>query len=88
MENASEYTLKKKYNGISLKFGSSVMVTNINITNEYAKELLKRFSAEHIFDKFPKEIPQEIETIEVQEITVEATEKPLKSKRKRINKNR
>lgn len=80
MENTSEYRLKEKYNGLSLKFGSSVMVHNGNITNEYAKELLKRFSAETIFDKFPK-----VEQVVEKEITVEATETatPKQTRKKR-----
>ena len=78
MENNSQYRLKEKYNGISLNFGSSIMVNNSNLTNEYALELLERFEAETIFDKFPKEQPK---------TTVETTETVSKSKRKRISKN-
>jgi hypothetical protein len=79
MENNSQYRLKEKYNGLSLSFGSSIMVHNGNITNEYAEELLQRFSAETIFDVFP--------VVEVEkQNTFEATETPSKSKRKRISK--
>ena len=50
-----EYQLKPKYNGIPLKFGSSVMVTNTNITKEYAKFLIKNHPrGEGLFNVLPK----------------------------------
>ena len=44
MGNSTEkkpYVLKKMYNGIPLEFGSSILVTNTNITKEYAEKLIK-----------------------------------------------
>lgn len=39
----SNYKLQKRYNGIPLKFGSSIFVTNDNITDEYAEIIIGRF---------------------------------------------
>lgn len=77
MQNTSQYRLKEKYNGIPLGFGSAVLVNNSNLTDDYALELLQRFEAETIFDKFP--------IVEIQN-TVEPTATVSKSKRKRIQK--
>ena len=77
MQNTSQYRLKEKYNGIPLGFGSAVLVNNSNLTDDYALELLQRFEAETIFDKFP--------IVEIQN-TVEPTATVTKSKRKRISK--
>lgn len=52
-QNESGYVLKKKYVGIALKPGSSVMVNNSNITKEYGDILLKT-KGEFLFDKYPK----------------------------------
>jgi len=76
MQNNSQYRLKEKYNGIPLNFGSAVLVNNSNLTDEYAAELLERFEAETLFDKFP---------IKTQN-TVETTATVSQSKRKRISK--
>jgi hypothetical protein len=81
MENKSDYILKKKYEGLSLNDHSSVMVNNDNITNDYAKELLKRFSAETIFDVFPK---KEKENIEFEKSVVVNPNTVIKSKTKFI----
>ena len=77
MENNSQYRLKEKYNGLSLKFGSQILVNNRNITDEYALELLERFEAKTIFDIFP--------IVELQETTVQPTE-TVKPKAKRTSK--
>lgn len=59
MESNCDYVLQKKYIGIPLENSgknSSISVTNKNLTNAYAKILLKRFKdPKKIFDKFPKE---------------------------------
>jgi hypothetical protein len=80
MENNSQYILKKKYEGISLNDHSSVMVNNRNITEEYAKELLKTHAAQEIFDKYPatkKETVLEAET----NTTTQAPRKEFKKRR-------
>jgi hypothetical protein len=41
MENTCKYRLHAKYNGIQLDFGSNIFVTNDNITDKLAKELIK-----------------------------------------------
>ena len=38
---SKEYQLKPKYNGIPLRFGSPILVTNANITKKYAEILIK-----------------------------------------------
>ena len=52
--NECQYRLKDKYNGIQLEQGSSVMVNNGNITNEYGETLLQNRGAQ-IFAKLPTE---------------------------------
>lgn len=57
MANDCNYRLLKKYNGLPLEItgkNSSISVTNANITDEYAKILLKRYKdPAKIFDKYP-----------------------------------
>ncbi len=64
MNSNCDYKLHKKYNGIPLDFGSQVLVTNANITNEYAETLISRylniyknkneeFDVSLFFEKFP-----------------------------------
>ena len=60
MENDSQYRLHKKREGIPLAFGSNIRVTNRNITDTYAKKLIKRYSEitkdfelSYLFSKFP-----------------------------------
>lgn len=50
----SGYVLKKKYNGIPLKFGSQIYVSNANLTDDLAKELLKRKNGKDLFEKMPE----------------------------------
>lgn len=61
MENNSDYKLHAKREGLPLKFGSNIRVTNANITNEYAQTLIERYSEIHkentltyLFSKHPK----------------------------------
>jgi hypothetical protein len=77
MENDSQYRLHKKREGIPLSFGSNIRVTNRNITDTYAKKLIKRYSEitkdfelSYLFSKFP-----------VQEVEVKETEKPKRKRR-------
>lgn len=54
--NDSGYILKAKYDGIPLGFGSPVLVTNANITKEYAEKLIKEHKrGADLFDKIPEE---------------------------------
>lgn len=49
------YILKAKYNGIPLAFGSPVLVTNGNITEKYAKQLLKNHArGKDLFEVIPE----------------------------------
>ena len=53
MARKSDYRLKLKYEGIQLSFGSTIFVTNENITNEIGAKLLKE-KGEHLFDVIPE----------------------------------
>lgn len=59
MASETQYKLKPKYENIPLKFGSSVLVNNSNITEEYAKELLARPNGERFFSQMPEPTHQE-----------------------------
>lgn len=51
----SNYKLKEKYNGISLGFGSSTIVSNRNITDKLAEKLLKDHPrGADLFEKMPE----------------------------------
>ncbi len=85
MAQTKNYKLKEKYNGLPLKFGSNIYVTNINLTDEYAEILLKKHNAEDIFDVYPKttketnpEVISEVKDIEVvdSEQIIEVQPKP------------
>lgn len=84
MESTSNYRLHKKREGLPLEFGSSIRVNNKNITDDYAKKLIKRFKAvnenfelSYLFDKYPKE-----EVVETQP----ATDKPKRKRRTKKSK--
>lgn len=53
-ENTSGYKLKKKYQNIPLEFGSPILVNNDNITEEYAKKLLKKKNGADLFEEMPE----------------------------------
>ncbi len=60
MENNSKYELLKKREGLQLEFGSNIFVTNENLTDEYARILIDRYSElnenfklEDLFSKYP-----------------------------------
>ena len=85
MENDSKYRLHKKREGIPLAFGSNIRVTNRNISDVYAKQLIKRyedinkdFELSDLFAEYP------IEEIKVEAVEVIAQE--IKPKRKRRTK--
>lgn len=94
-ENKSQYQLRKKREGLPLKFGSSIRVTNKNITDEYAEILIKRFqdkdpnfNLKYLFDKYPTSTKK----IEVKKAEV-VSEKPKelaietpKTRRKKVSK--
>lgn len=65
MEN-SNFKLHKKREGLQVSFGSPVHVTNQNITDDLAKQLINRFKGkplDFLFEKYP------VEEIEVKEET-------------------
>lgn len=89
MENNSQYRLHKKREGLQLEFGSSIFVTNKNITDDYAEKLIKRFSdikpdfeLSYLFSQFP-EPKKEITKEETQEETapIEVVTKPRKKRK-------
>lgn len=59
MASETQYKLKPKYENIPLKFGSSILVNNSNITEEYAKALLARPNGERFFSQLPEPTIQE-----------------------------
>lgn len=86
MENNSQYRLHKKREGLQLEFGSSIFVTNKNITDDYAEKLIKRFSdikpdfeLSYLFSQFPETKIEIAETETTQEVVVE--KKPRKKRK-------
>lgn len=53
-KNESGYVLHAKYEGMPLEFGSQVFVNNNNITEEYAKKLLKQENGKRFFASMPE----------------------------------
>lgn len=49
-ENSGGFKLHPKYEGMPLEFGSPIMVTNANITPEYAKIILARKDGDRYFE--------------------------------------
>lgn len=65
MSNKCDYVLHKKREGLSLGFNSGVIVTNANLTNEYAERLIKNYRTNNpefdislLFEKYPKPKPK------------------------------
>ncbi len=65
MENKCDYQLQLRYIGIPLKIGGAIHLSNANLTNEYAEQLISRyldvyekkaeeFSPALLFSKFPE----------------------------------
>jgi len=61
MENVSKYKLLPKREGLQLEFGSSIFVSNRNLTDEYAetltarfKEVKKDFKMSDLFEIYPE----------------------------------
>ena len=86
MENTSQYRLHKKREGLQLEFGSSIFVTNKNITDDYAEKLIKRFSdikpdfeLSYLFSQFPETKIEIVETETTQSVVVE--KKPRKKRK-------
>ncbi len=74
MENQSQYTLHKKREGLQLEFGGSLLITNQNITDNYAEKLIKRFKElnkdfkiDDLFEIYPTEVKEVKEDTEVKE---------------------
>lgn len=59
VENKSGYVLKAKFEGIPLEFGSQILVTNSNMTKEYAEKLLKRKHGADLFEIIPEASEEE-----------------------------
>ena len=54
-QKKSGYVLKSKYDGIPLNFGSRTFVSNRNMTDKLAKELIKNHpKGKGLFDKVPE----------------------------------
>lgn len=67
----STYRLKAKYNGISLGFGSNVIVSNRNITDDLAEQLLKNHPrGKELFETMPKAPKRDITTLKRRELDV------------------
>lgn len=89
MDSNCKYILHKKREGIQLEFGSSVFVNNNNITDEYAKKLIRKFEKakgasfcmDYLFSKYPKEEIKEIEVVSEEVKLIKKTRKPRKSKK-------
>lgn len=76
-ENKCEYRLHQKYCGIQLEKCSSIHVNNSNITDEYAKILLKN-RGEKVFAK----MPTTKKTIEVEPTTDAPKQKRTRTKKR------
>lgn len=77
MENVSKYKLLPKREGLQLEFGSSIFVSNRNLTDEYAETLIARFKAvkkdfkmSDLFEIYPEPTVKK-------EITTEEAEKDV-----------
>lgn len=82
MENNSKYELLKKREGLQLEFGSNIFVTNENLTDEYARILIDRYSElnenfklEDLFSKYPN--------IENTDVVAEIVKPTFKKKNRR-----
>lgn len=59
-KGTSNYRLKAKFNGIQAAFGSTKIISNDNLTDEIAKDLIKNHPhGEKLFDVIPKEQPED-----------------------------
>ena len=92
MENDCKYRLHKKREGLPLAFGSNIRVTNRNITDAYAKQLIERyqslkaeFKLADLFSTFPVEPIKE--PTPVKEIEVKEPQKVSKPRKKRKSKS-
>jgi hypothetical protein len=54
MDNTCQYRLHAKYENIPLEFGSPVLVSNANITDEYAQKLLSQKNGSRFFSIIPQ----------------------------------
>lgn len=65
MENFSNYKLLKKREGIQLEFGGALLISNENLTDDYAKKLIARFKEidsnfklDDLFEVYPSATPE------------------------------
>lgn len=90
MDSNCDYKLRKKFNGIPLSFGSSTFLSNGNLTNKLAEELVKNHKAIHAkkgttynidnyFEKYPKNWDiKDVEEKEAKEVKPKNKRKPRK----------
>ena len=72
MDNNCDYKLKKMFSGVPLKHGSNIFLTNNRLTNELAEEYIKirkakkpSFKPSDVFEKYPAEVVEVKEPVEV-----------------------
>ncbi len=74
-KETSNYRLKAKYNGISLGFGSNVIISNRNITDELGAQLLEKHPAgKQLFEKYPQAQPKPLDGLKREELNEIATD--------------
>lgn len=79
----SGYVLKLKYQGIPLKFGSRIFVTNANMTDKIGKELLKNHPrGAMLFDKIPETKPKKDKDLTKKELVAKYPDIHSKLKKK------
>lgn len=82
----TDFILKIKYNGIPLKFGSRILVTNANLTDEIGSFLLANHPrGEKLFDKIGKIVedePKKDEDLKLKDLRIKYPEISAGSKAK------
>lgn len=77
----TKYRMYAKYENIPLEFGSPILVNNSNLTEEYAQKLLEQPDGKRFFAVLPQKE-------EMDSKSKEATAPQLKTRRKRILKDK
>lgn len=76
--NNSGYVLKKKYENIPLKFGSSIYLNNQNLTDKHAKTLLENHPrGKDLFDVIPTGTQTDVVSDEVKSLVDDNTKAEL-----------
>lgn len=88
MENISKYKLLPKREGLQLEFGSSIFVSNRNLTDEYAEILIARYKAikadfkmSDLFEIYPE--PTVKKEIVTEETILDVPVTPTKKQKRR-----